>query len=174
MVVLETMDISPEGNIARYVITVTQTTIKTVDSNGYPHYYDRNSGKLKLSAQSSRTMNDRVLHGLTCIEQYIARHGYSPVALGRLTWNGGLRPYLKISIVRASSDDEKAKSVLVEEYDLTEDEATLLLDMTMSEIVENNQDRLEYYRTSVNALSRLVGEKEETDNNTSYIELVTH
>ena len=94
MVVLETMDISPEGNIARYVITVTQTTIKTVDSNGYPHYYDRNSGKLKLSAQSSRTMNDRVLHGLTRIEQYIARHGYSPVALGRLTWNGGLRPYL--------------------------------------------------------------------------------
>ena len=74
MVVLETMDISPEGNIARYVITVTQTTIKTVDSNGYPYYYDRNSGKLKLSAQSSRIMND--------------------VALGRLTWNGGLRPYL--------------------------------------------------------------------------------
>ena len=79
-----------------------------------------------------------------------------------------------ITIVRASSDDEKAKSVMVEEYDLTEDEATLLLDMTMSEIVENKQDWLDYYRTSVNALSRLVGEKEETDNNTSYIELVTH
>ena len=78
-----------------------------------------------------------------------------------------------ISIVRASSDEEKAKSV-VEEYDLTEDEATLLLDMTMSDIVENKQDRLEYYRTSVNALSRIVGDKEETDNNTSYIELVTH
>ena len=79
-----------------------------------------------------------------------------------------------ISIVRASSDNKRAKSVMVEEYDLTEDEATLLLDMTMSEIVENNQDRLEYYRTSVNALSRLVGKKEEPDNNTSYIELVTH
>ena len=79
-----------------------------------------------------------------------------------------------ISIVRAFPDEEKAKFVMVEEYDLTEDEAALLLDMTMSEIVENNQDRLEYYRTSVNALSRLVGEKEETDNNTSYIELVTH
>ena len=79
-----------------------------------------------------------------------------------------------ISIVGASSDEEKAKSVLVEEYDLTEDEATLLLDMTMSEIVENNQDRLEYYRTSVNALSQLVGEKEKTYNNTSYIELATH
>ena len=79
-----------------------------------------------------------------------------------------------ISIVRASSDEEKAKSVLVEEYDLKEDEATLLLDMTMSEIVENNQDRLEYYRTSINALSRLVGGKEETDNNISYIKLVTH
>ena len=79
-----------------------------------------------------------------------------------------------ITIVRASLDEEKAKSVLVKEYDLTEDEATMLLDMTMSEIVENNQDRLEYYRTSVNALSRLVREKEETDNNTSYIELVTH
>ena len=63
---------------------------------------------------------------------------------------------------------------MVEEYDLTEDEASLLLDMTMSEIVENNQDRLEYYQTSVNALSRLVWEKEETDNNASYIELVTH
>ena len=94
MVVLETMEISPDGNIARYVTGVTQTTIKTVDSNGYPYYYDRYSGKLKLSAQSSRTMNDRVLHGLTCIEQYVARHGYSPVALGRLTWNGGLRPYI--------------------------------------------------------------------------------
>lgn len=79
-----------------------------------------------------------------------------------------------ITIVRASSDNKRAKSVMVEEYDLTEDEATLLLDMTMSEIVENNQDRLEYYRTSVNALSRLVGKKEETDNNSSYIELVTH
>lgn len=79
-----------------------------------------------------------------------------------------------ISIVRASSDDEKAKSVMVGEYDLTEDEATMLLNMTMSEIVKNNQDRLEYYRTSVNALSRIVGNKEETDNNISYIELVTH
>ena len=79
-----------------------------------------------------------------------------------------------ISIMRASSDDEKAKSVMVKEYDLTEDEATMLLDMTLSDIVENKQDRLEYYRTSVNALSRLVGDKEETDNNTSYIELVTH
>ena len=79
-----------------------------------------------------------------------------------------------ISIVRVSSDEEKAKSVLVEEYDLTEDEATLLLDMTMSEIVENNQDWLEYYQASVNTLSRLVGEKEKTDNNTSYIESVTH
>ena len=94
MVVLETMEISPEGNITRYVIAVTQTTIKTVDSKGYPYYYDRHSGKLKPSAQSSKIMNDRVLHGLTCIEQYVARHGYSPVALGRLTWNGGLRPYL--------------------------------------------------------------------------------
>ncbi len=79
-----------------------------------------------------------------------------------------------ITIVRASSDNKRAKSVMVEEYDLTEDEATLLLDMTMSDIVENKQDRLEYYRTSVNALSRLVGDKEEIDNNTSYIELVTH
>ena len=94
MTVLETREISSSGNNMRYVTTVTQTTIKTVDSNGYPYYYDRYSGKLKRSAQSSRTMNDRVLHGLTGIEQYVARHGYSPVALGRLTWNGGLRPYL--------------------------------------------------------------------------------
>ena len=94
MTVLETREISSSGNNMRYVTTVTQTTIKTVDSNGYPYYYDRYSGKLKLSAQSSRTMNDRVLHGLTGIEQYVARHGYSPVALGRLTWNGGLRSYL--------------------------------------------------------------------------------
>lgn len=94
MTVLETREISSSGNNMRYVTTVTQTTIKTVDSNGYPYYYDRYSGELKLSAQSSRTMNDRVLHGLTGIEQYVARHGYSPVALGRLTWNGGLRPYL--------------------------------------------------------------------------------
>lgn len=79
-----------------------------------------------------------------------------------------------ISIVRASSDDEKAKSVMVGEYDLTEDEASLLLDMTMSEIVGNKQDWLDYYRTSVIALSRIVGDKEDTDNNTSYIELATH
>ena len=44
MVVLETMEISLYGNIARYVTGVTQTTIKTVDSNGYPYYYDRYSG----------------------------------------------------------------------------------------------------------------------------------
>ena len=94
MTVLETREISSSGNNMRYVTDVTQTTIKTVDSNGYPYYYDRYSGKLKLPAQSSKTMNDRVLHGLTGIEQYVARHGYSPVALGRLTWNGGLRPYL--------------------------------------------------------------------------------
>ena len=79
-----------------------------------------------------------------------------------------------ISIVRASSDEGKAKSVLVEEYDLTEDEASLLLDMTMSEIVENKQDWLEYYRTSVNTLSQLVEKKVDTDDNTSYIELITH
>ena len=63
---------------------------------------------------------------------------------------------------------------MVEEYDLTEDEATLLLDMTMSDIVENKQDRLEYYRTSVNTLSQLVEKKVDTDDNTSYIELITH
>lgn len=94
MTVLETLEISPDGHNTRYVTAVTQTTIKTVDSHGYPHYYDRYSGKLKTSAQSSKIMNDRVLHGLTCIEQHVGRHGYSPVALGRLTWNGGLRPYL--------------------------------------------------------------------------------
>lgn len=94
MTVLETMEISPDGNITRYVTAVTQTAIKAVDSNGYPYYYDRHSGKPKLSVQSSQIMNDRVLHGLTGIEQYVARHGYSPVALGLLSWNGGLRPYL--------------------------------------------------------------------------------
>ena len=94
MTVLETREISSSGNNMRYVTDVTQTTVKTVDSTGYPYYYDRYSGKLKTSAQSSKVMNDRVLHGLICIEQHVARHGYSPVALGRLTWNGGLRPYL--------------------------------------------------------------------------------
>lgn len=79
-----------------------------------------------------------------------------------------------ITIVSASSDDEKAKSVLVEEYDLTEDEATSLLDMPLSDIVEKKQDQFEYYQASVNALSRLLGEKEDTDNNISYIKLVTH
>ena len=94
MVVLETMEISPDGNIARYVTGVTQTTIKTVDSNGYPYYYDRYSGKLKLSAQSSQTIGDGKLSALPQIEQYIFRHGYSPFALGRFTWNGGLRSYI--------------------------------------------------------------------------------
>lgn len=92
--VLETREIFPDGNIARYVIAVTQTVIKTVDANGYPYYYDRYSGKLKPSAQSSRIMNDRVLSGIDRIEQYIARHGDSPAVLGPYTWNSGLKPYL--------------------------------------------------------------------------------
>ena len=76
MVVLETMEISPEGNIARYVIAVTQTIIKCVDSNGYPYYYDRLSGKLKLSAYSSIIFNNRVLHGLTCLFRAIVGHRF--------------------------------------------------------------------------------------------------
>ena len=94
MTVLETIEISPDENSLRYVIAVTQTVIKTVDSNGYPHYYDRFSGKLKFSAQSSRIIEDRILHGLSRIETYVSRYGYSPVVIGRFTWNGGLRPYL--------------------------------------------------------------------------------
>ena len=54
MTVLETLEISSDGHNTRYVTAVTQTTIKAVDSHGYPHYYDRYSGKLKLSAQSSQ------------------------------------------------------------------------------------------------------------------------
>lgn len=79
-----------------------------------------------------------------------------------------------ISIMRASSDDEKVKSVMVKEYDLTEDEAALLLDMTLSDVIGDNHYRLEYYRTSANALSSLVGEKKDAEDNTSYIKLVTH
>lgn len=92
--VLETMEISPSGSSQRYVITVTQAVIKTVDSNGYPHYYDRFSGRLKLSPQSSQIIEDRILHGLSRIEDYVTRYGYSPVVIGRFAWNGGLRPYL--------------------------------------------------------------------------------
>lgn len=66
-----------------------------------------------------------------------------------------------ISIVRSISDEGKAKSVLTAEYDLTNDEASLLMDMTLTDIVENKQGRLEYYRTSVSALSSLVGEKKD-------------
>lgn len=94
MIVLETQEISPEGNNTRYVIAVTQTVIKAVDAQGYPHYYSRDNGKLKYSAQSSKTMEDRTLYGLSKIEEHVARFGYSPVVLGRFTWNGGLRPYL--------------------------------------------------------------------------------
>ena len=94
MTVLETLEISSDGHNTRYVTAVTQTTIKAVDSHGYPHYYDRYSGKLKLSAQSSQTIGDGKLSALPQIEQYIFRHGYSPFALGRFTWNGGLQSYL--------------------------------------------------------------------------------
>ena len=94
MIVLETQEISPEGNNTRYVIAVTQTVIKAVDAQGYPHYYSRDNGKLKYSAQSSRIIEDRTLYGLSRIEDFVDRYGYSPVVLGRFTWNGGLRPYL--------------------------------------------------------------------------------
>lgn len=94
MIVLETHEISPEGNNTRYVIAVTQTVIKAVDAQGYPHYYSRDNGKLKYSAQSSRIIEDRTLYGLSRIEDFVDRYGYSPVLLGRFTWNGGLRPYL--------------------------------------------------------------------------------
>lgn len=94
MTVLETVEISPDGSGPRYVVAVTQTVIKTVDSNGYPYYYDRFSGRLKLSAKSSQIIEDRILYGLSRIEDYVSRYGYSPVVIGRFTWNGGLRPYL--------------------------------------------------------------------------------
>ena len=94
MIVLGTQEISPEGNNTRYVIAVTQTVIKTVDAQGYPYYYSRDNGKLKYSAQSSRIIEDRTLYGLSRIEDFVDRYGYSPVLLGRFTWNGGLRPYL--------------------------------------------------------------------------------
>lgn len=61
-----------------------------------------------------------------------------------------------IRIMRSFSNGEKAMSVLTEKYDLTNDEASLLLDMTLAEIVGNKQDWLEYYRISVEALSRIV------------------
>lgn len=94
MTVLETMEISPNGNNARYVTAVTQTVIKAVDSNGYPCYYSRDNGKLKCSVQSSQIIEDRILCGLSRIEHYVDRYGYSPILLGRKIWNGGLRPYL--------------------------------------------------------------------------------
>ena len=75
-------------------MAVTQTVIKAVDAQGYPHYYSRDNGKLKYSAQSSRIIEDRTLYGLSRIEDFVDRYGYSPVVLGRFTWNGGLRPYL--------------------------------------------------------------------------------
>lgn len=94
MVVLETREISGTVSMPRYVTAVTQTVIKVVDAKGYPYYYSRDNGKLKYSAQSSRIMEDRTLYGLSRIEGHVARYGYSPVVLGRFTWNGGLRPYL--------------------------------------------------------------------------------
>ena len=94
MIVLETQEISPDGTNTRYVTAVTQTVIKTVDAQGYPYYYSRDNGKLRCSAQSSKTMEDRTLYGLPKIEEHVARFGYSTVVLGRFTWNGGLRPYL--------------------------------------------------------------------------------
>ena len=93
MTVLETQEISPDGNNTRYATAVTQTVLKTVDAQGYPYYYSRDNGKLKYSAQSSRIIEDRI-YGLSRIEDYVDRYGYSPVVLGRFTWNGGLRPYL--------------------------------------------------------------------------------
>lgn len=94
MVVLETREISGTVSMPRYVTAVTQTVIKAVDAKGYPYYYSRDNGKLKYSAQSSRIIEDRTLYGLSRIEEFVDRYGYSPVVLGRFTWNGGLRPYL--------------------------------------------------------------------------------
>lgn len=94
MVVLETREISGTVSISRYVTAVTQTVIKTVDALGYPYYYSRDNGKLKYSAQSSKIIEARTLYGLSRIEDYVARYGFSPLVLGRFAWNGGLRPYL--------------------------------------------------------------------------------
>lgn len=94
MVVLETREISGTDSMSRYVTAVTRTVIKAVDAKGYPYYYSRDNGRLKQSAQSSKTMEDRTLYGLSRIEDYVARYGHSPVLFDRFTWNGGLRPYL--------------------------------------------------------------------------------
>ena len=94
MIVLETQEISPDGNNTRYVTAVTQIVIKAVDAQRYPYYYSRCNGNLKYSAQSPKIIEDRTLYSLSRIEDYVDRYGYSPVVLGRFTWNGGLRPYL--------------------------------------------------------------------------------
>lgn len=77
-------------------------------------------------------------------------------------------------IIRASPNMETAKSEISGKYGLQDDEIALLMDMPLSGLAGKLQERLEYYRTSVEVLSKLVEEKADTDSSTSHIELVTH
>lgn len=60
-------------------------------------------------------------------------------------------------IIRTSANIEIAKSEIFGKYGLQNDDIALLLDMPISALAENLQDRLDYYRTSVKVLSQLVG-----------------
>lgn len=69
---------------------------------------------------------------------------------------------------------EMAKSEISWKYGLQDEETALLLNMPLSGLAGELQERLDYFRTSVDVLSKLVGEKADTDNKNTYIELVTH
>lgn len=77
------------------------------------------------------------------------------------------------NIIRTSSDIEDIKSKMARRFGFGKSDVARILDIPLADIA-NNIKQLEYYRTSVEVLSKLVGEKANTDSNTSYVELVTH
>ena len=77
-------------------------------------------------------------------------------------------------IMRSSANMEMAKSEISWKYGLQDEETALLLNMPLSGLAGELQERLDYFRTSVDVLSKLVGKKADTDNKNTYIELVTH
>lgn len=91
MTVLKTFD----GSIDRYVISVTNNVIKTVDLYGYPYFYRRDDGRRVPTAYSTNAVGTSMLDKLDRIEKYVFRKGTCVTVLGRIVWNGGLSQYLK-------------------------------------------------------------------------------
>lgn len=95
MTVLRCIEKSPKGNRWRFVISVTDAMIKTVDMNGFVFCYRRSDGLLKVSPYSCNIVDNHILIPLDKIETFCMKNGVCNTVFGKPVWDGGLRPYLK-------------------------------------------------------------------------------